>query len=140
MHHALRVSRQAWPACRPELPAGCVLVKEGRVVASGYNQPPGQPHAEVMALSRFAGNLSEVTAYLTLEPSASHNQRPSGANILAASGIKRVMVATLNPDPRLAGVGVDVLRTAGIEVVIGVLEQQVLKEIAASLENSGRPS
>jgi len=133
MHHALRVSRQAWPACRPNPPVGCVLVKEGRVVASGYTKPPGQPYAEVMALSRFSGDLSEVTAYVTLEPCASHGKTPSTAQVLAASGIQRVVIATLDPDPRNAGAGVQVLKAAGIEVIVGVLEPQVLKEMTTSL-------
>jgi pyrimidine deaminase RibD-like protein len=133
MHHALRVSRQAWPACRPNPPVGCVLVKEGRVVASGYTKPPGQPHAEAMALSRFSGDLSEVTVYVTLEPCAFYGRTPSCAQALAASGIKRVVIATLDPDPRNAGAGVEILRAAGIEVIVGVLEPQVLKEIGRYL-------
>lgn len=133
MHHALRLGRQAWPACRPNPPVGCVLVKEGRVVASGYTQSPGQPHAEAMALSKVSGDLSELTAYVTLEPCAFHGRTPSCAKTLAASGIKRVVIATLDPDPRNAGAGVDILRAAGIEVTVGVLEQRVLKDIGAYL-------
>jgi len=133
MHHALRISRQAWPACHPNPPVGCVLVKEGRVVASGYTKPPGQPHAEDMALARVAGDLSEVTAYVTLEPCAFHGRTPSTAQVLAASGIKRVVIATLDPDPRNAGAGVQILKAAGIEVIVGVLEPQVLKEMTTSL-------
>ncbi|WP_081726688.1 bifunctional diaminohydroxyphosphoribosylaminopyrimidine deaminase/5-amino-6-(5-phosphoribosylamino)uracil reductase RibD [Methylophilus sp. 5] len=133
MHHALRVGRQAWPACRPNPPVGCVLVKEGRVVASGYTQPPGKHHAEAMALARVAGDLSEVTAYVTLEPCAFHGRTPSCAQALAASGIKRVVIATLDPDPRNAGAGVEILKAAGVEVIVGVLEQQVLKEIGGYL-------
>jgi pyrimidine deaminase RibD-like protein len=133
MHHALRVSRQAWPACRPNPPVGCVFVQEGRIVASGYTQPPGRPHADAMALARFEGKLSEVTAYVTLEPCAFHGRTPSCAQALVASGIKRVIIATLDPDPRNAGAGVEILRAAGIEVVVGVLEQRVLNEIGAYL-------
>lgn len=133
MHHALRVGRQAWPTCRPHPPVGCVLVKEGRVVASGYTQPPGQPHAEAMALAKVSGDLSEVTAYVTLEPCALHGRTSSCAKTLAASGIKRVVIATLDPDPRHAGAGVDILRAAGVEVTVGVLEQRVLKDTGAYL-------
>lgn len=136
MHHALRVGRQAWPACSPASPVGCILVKEGRVVASGYTQPPGKPHAEVMALARFTGDLSEVTVYMTQEPCVLHGKTPSSAQVLASSGIKRVVIATLDPDPRHAGAGVGVLRAAGVEVIVGVLEPQVRKEFAIAFAGS----
>lgn len=133
MHQALREARKALPACHPNPPVGCVLVNGGRVIATGYTQPPGRHHAEAMALANVQGDLSEVTAYVTLEPCSFHGRTPSCAKALAASGIKRVVIATLDPDTRNAGAGVEILQAAGIEVVVGVLERKVLNEIGAYL-------
>jgi len=136
MHQALREARKALPACHPNPPVGCVLVNGGRVIATGYTQPPGRHHAEAMALANVQGDLSEVTAYVTLEPCSFHGRTPSCAKALAASGIKRVVIATLDPDTRNAGAGVEILQAAGIEVVVGVLERKVLNEIGAYLAGS----
>lgn len=106
------------------------------MIATGYTQPPGRHHAEAMALANVQGDLSEVTAYVTLEPCSFHGRTPSCAKALAASGIKRVVIATLDPDTRNAGAGVEILQAAGIEVVVGVLERKVLNEIGAYLAGS----
>lgn len=141
MHRALREARKALPTCHPNPPVGCVLVNGGRVVATGYTQAPGQHHAEAMALAQFQGDLSEVTAYVTLEPCSFHGRTPSCARALAVSGIKHVVIATLDPDPRNASAGVDILKAAGIEVVVGVLEQRVLNEFGEYLCHiAGMPS
>lgn len=133
MHLALLEGRKALPACLPNPPVGCVLVRDGNVVASGFTQHPGQHHAEAMALSNVAGDLSDVTAYVTLEPCSFHGRTPSCAETLVNSGIKRVVVATLDPDPRNSGAGVEILKRAGVEVTMGILEKRVLEDIVAYL-------
>src|SRR4051812_40296985 len=79
MSLALAEGRKALPDCIPNPPVGCVLVRDGRVVASGYTNRPGQPHAEAMALSQLAGLLSDVTAFVTLEPCSFRGRTPSCA-------------------------------------------------------------
>jgi pyrimidine deaminase RibD-like protein len=125
--------RKALPKCLPNPPVGCVLVKGGQVIASGYTQSPGQNHAEAIALSQVAGDLSEVVAYVTLEPCSFHGRTPSCAKALVERGVKRVVVAMLDPDARNAGAGIEIFKAAGVEVTVGMLEKSVLKDIAPYL-------
>ena len=133
MRLALAQGREALPACLPNPPVGCVLVRGGRVIASGFTQPPGQHHAEALAISRVAGDLSDVTAYVTLEPCSFHGRTPSCAKGLVARGIRRVVVAMLDPDPRNAGAGIAILRAAGVDVQVGVLEQDARQDMGPHL-------
>jgi pyrimidine deaminase RibD-like protein len=125
MQAALLEGRKALPLCLPNPPVGCVLVQDGKIVARGHTQPPGQHHAEAMALSQISGDLSSIAAYVTLEPCSFQGRTPSCAKALVASGIKQVFVAILDPDPRNAGAGIQILRAGGIEVSVGLLEQEV---------------
>jgi pyrimidine deaminase RibD-like protein len=133
MSLALVEGRKALPGCIPNPPVGCVLVRGGRVVAAGYTNPPGKPHAEAMAMSQLAGSLSDVTAFVTLEPCSFRGRTPSCASELVARQVGRVFVAMLDPDPRNNGAGVEILRRAGVEVHVGVLEEQARKELAPYL-------
>lgn len=133
MHLALLEGRKALPACLPNPPVGCVLVKDGKVIASGFTQAPGQDHAEAMALSQVVGDLSDVTAVVTLEPCSFHGRTPSCARALVARGIKRVIVATLDPDPRNSGAGIEILKAAGMNVSVGVLEREAIEDIGPYL-------
>ncbi len=133
MHLALIEGRKALPSCIPNPPVGCVLVKNGNVIASGFTQPPGQHHAEAMALAQVDGDLSDVTAFVTLEPCSFHGRTPSCAKTLVKSGIKRVFIAMLDPDPRNSGAGIGILKAAGIEVCVGVLEQMACQDLSPYL-------
>lgn len=136
MHLALSEGRKALPACLPNPPVGCVLVRDGAVIASGFTQSPGHHHAEAMALSLVPGDLSDVTAFVTLEPCSFHGRTPSCAKTLVARGIQRVVVATLDPDPRNAGAGIEILKAAGVEVSVGVLEATALRDMGPYLAGS----
>jgi riboflavin biosynthesis protein RibD len=136
MRLALAEGRKALPACLPNPPVGCVLVKDGAVVGTGFTQTPGQHHAEAMAMSQMPGDLAGVTAYVTLEPCSFHGRTPSCAKALVARGIQRVVVAMLDPDPRNAGAGIDILKAAGVEVSVGVLERSAVDDMGAYLARS----
>jgi len=133
MRLALLEGRKALPACLPNPPVGCVLVKDSQVIASGFTQPPGQHHAEAMALSQVSGDLSDVIAFVTLEPCSFYGRTPSCAEALVARGIKRAFVGTLDPDPRNSGAGIEILKAAGVEVFVGMLEHDVLEDISVYL-------
>lgn len=133
MRLALAEGRKALPACLPNPPVGCVLVRHGQVIASGFTQPPGEHHAEAMAISRVPGDLSDVTAYVTLEPCSFHGRTPSCAKGLVARGIGRVVVAMLDPDVRNAGAGIAILQAAGVRVEVGVLEQDARQDMGPHL-------
>lgn len=125
MLRALAISREAIPNCIPNPPVGCVLVKEKTIVAEGYTQSIGSNHAEVQALNNYEGSMEGVTAYVTLEPCSFIGRTPACAEALISSGIKQVVVALLDPDPRNSGQGIDILRKAGVDVEVGLCAHQV---------------
>jgi pyrimidine deaminase RibD-like protein len=138
MREALAESAAALPACRPNPPVGCVIVHAELAVARGYTGPPGQPHAEAAALLSLPhyAERAQLTLFVTLEPCSFAGRTPSCALALIASGIPRVIVATLDPHPKNQGRGVQLLREAGLEVEVGVLEGPVLEFIGPYLSPS----
>lgn len=140
MREALLEGRRALPACRPNPPVGCVLVRGGAIVARGHTQPPYQPHAEPMALAQVEGPLGDVTAFVTLEPCAFHQRTPSCARELIRRGVGRVVVAMLDPHPKNRGRGVEMLRDAGVEVTTGVLEAEARTDLAMLVWQEGDPA
>lgn len=129
----------------PNPAVGCVLVRPdrdgGRVVGRGWTAPGGRPHAETEALAQAGRLARNATAYVTLEPCAHHGQTPPCAQALIAAGVKRVVVAIEDPDPRVSGAGVAMLRQAGIEVSVGEGAARA-KEITAGFlkrVRDGRP-
>ena len=133
MQAALAEGRRALPACLPNPPVGCVLVRDDRIVARGFTQPPGNPHAEAGALAQLAGPLADVTAFVTLEPCSFHGRTPSCARTMVERGVRRVHVALLDPDPRNDGKGIALLREAGVQVTVGLLEEEARRDLAAHL-------
>ena len=113
---------------------GCVLVDaRGAVVARGYTQGPGEDHAEIVAMreAREAGvDLAETTLYSTLEPCAFHGRTPACALAIVDSGVRRVVVGILDPNPRVDGVGLRMLREAGLEVVDAVCADEITRQLS----------
>ena len=140
MREALIEGRKALPGCRPNPPVGCVLVRNGQVIARGHTQPPYQPHAEPMALAQVSGDLSDVVAYVTLEPCSYHNRTPSCARTLIEAGIRIVVVGMADPHPRNSGAGVRMLREAGITVIEGVLEAEARQDMGPWVWQPGESS
>ncbi|WP_232239509.1 bifunctional diaminohydroxyphosphoribosylaminopyrimidine deaminase/5-amino-6-(5-phosphoribosylamino)uracil reductase RibD [Pseudomonas alkylphenolica] len=133
MSQALAQGKHALPGCLPNPPVGCVIARNGAVIVSGYTQPPGQHHAEAMALSQLDTTLDGLTAYVTLEPCSFAGRTPSCALALISAGVARVHVAMLDPDPRNAGAGIEMLRQAGIEVTVGLLSDQAQQQLTPYL-------
>lgn len=127
MRLALDLARQASNATSPNPKVGCVLVKDDVVIGQGYTQPAGQAHGEVQAL-RDASNKGidprGATAYVTLEPCSHFGRTPPCANALIDAGIARVVAATQDPNPLVAGRGLALLRDAGIAVECGILGEE----------------
>lgn len=127
MRRALKQASKSLFIATPNPRVGCVLVRNGEILAEGHTHAPGEPHAEADALRNAAAAGKEVrgaTAYVTLEPCSHHGRTPPCADALIAAGIKRVVIATLDSNPLVAGGGVSRLQQAGIEVVTGVLEAE----------------
>jgi diaminohydroxyphosphoribosylaminopyrimidine deaminase/5-amino-6-(5-phosphoribosylamino)uracil reductase len=117
MGAALALSERTRGRTAPNPNVGCVLVSEDRVVGRGWTRPGGRPHAEAMALAEAGEKSRGATCYVTLEPCAHVSSRgPACADLLAAAGVARVVIALGDPDPRTDGAGTAKLRAAGIEV------------------------
>lgn len=124
MAHALRLAARGLGQTWPNPAVGCVIVQGDRVVGRGWTQPGGRPHAETMALAQAGTQAAGATAYVTLEPCAHHGHTPPCATALVAAGIKRVVTATTDPDPRVSGRGHTMLRAGGIALTEGVLRPE----------------
>ena len=120
MAAAACLAGRARPVSRPNPGVGCIIVKDDRVIARGWTQAGGRPHAEAHALAGLTeGSAKGATIYVTLEPCAHRSERgPSCASLLAEAQPKRVVVGVGDPDPRTSGQGVAVLQDAGIEVTL----------------------
>ena len=138
---ALSLGRRGMGRVWPNPAVGCVIVKEGRIVGRGWTADGGRPHAEPQALAKAGAASRGATAYVTLEPCAHHGQTPPCAEALVAAGVARVVIAAGDPDPRVAGRGVEILRRAGIEVETGVMQAEAEADHAGFLTRitTGRP-
>ncbi len=125
----------------PNPAVGCVIVQGGRILGRGWTQPGGRPHAETMALTQAGAGARGATAYVTLEPCAHHGKTPPCAEALVQAGLKRVVVALTDPDPRVAGRGLARLRDAGIAVETGLGAGQAAWDNRGFLlrQTEGRP-
>jgi len=124
MARALQLARKGLYTTHPNPRVGCVLVKQGVVVGEGYHRRAGEPHAERNALSQAGERARGATAYVSLEPCCHHGRTPPCSDGLIEAGVKRVVAAMRDPNPRVAGQGLDQLRAAGIEVEEGVMQAQ----------------
>ncbi|MCL4681910.1 MAG: bifunctional diaminohydroxyphosphoribosylaminopyrimidine deaminase/5-amino-6-(5-phosphoribosylamino)uracil reductase RibD [Rhodocyclaceae bacterium] len=141
MARALRLAEKGLTTTTPNPRVGCVLVKDAAVVGEGWHERAGEPHAEIHALNA-AGNLARgATAYVTLEPCSHHGRTPPCADALIAAGVARVVAAMRDPNPQVAGRGLEQLRAAGIETADGLLahEARELNIGFVSRMERGRP-
>lgn len=130
---ALTLGRRGMGRVWPNPAVGCVIVHEGQIVGRGWTADGGRPHAETRALAQAGVRARGATAYVTLEPCAHHGQTPPCAQSLIDAGVARVVVAIGDPDPRVAGRGVAMLRDAGIAVETGLLADQARVDHAGFL-------
>ncbi|MCZ7568641.1 MAG: bifunctional diaminohydroxyphosphoribosylaminopyrimidine deaminase/5-amino-6-(5-phosphoribosylamino)uracil reductase RibD [Ardenticatenaceae bacterium] len=141
MGEALRLAARGRGTTAPNPMVGCVLVRDGEVVGRGWHERTGEPHAEVFAL-REAGTRAEgATAYVTLEPCSHFGRTPPCADALIAAGVREVHVAILDPNPLVAGRGIERLRAAGLAVHLGELEADArrLNEVFIHFITTRRP-
>ncbi|MCX7794321.1 MAG: bifunctional diaminohydroxyphosphoribosylaminopyrimidine deaminase/5-amino-6-(5-phosphoribosylamino)uracil reductase RibD [Thermodesulfovibrionales bacterium] len=125
MKRALRLARKALGMTSPNPLVGAVVVRSGRIIAEGYHERPGLPHAEAVALERAGSKAKGATLYVNLEPCCHLDKRtPPCAQAIIKAGIKRVVIGMIDPNPKVSGRGVELLRKAGIEVKTGVLEEE----------------
>jgi len=132
MEHAVEIGRHSrfWSAPNPSV--GCVLVHQDTILATGFTQPAGQPHAEIMALQGL-DDARGMTAYVTLEPCSHHGRTPPCVGALIEAGISRVVVGLEDPNPTVSGRGIAALRAAGIAVEVGLLGDRVEADLQGFL-------
>jgi diaminohydroxyphosphoribosylaminopyrimidine deaminase/5-amino-6-(5-phosphoribosylamino)uracil reductase len=125
MARAVQLARKGcyWSAPNPHV--GCVLVRDGVIIGEGFTRPAGGNHAEIEAL-QDAGGAQGATAYVTLEPCSHHGRTGPCADALVAAGVRRVVVATQDPNPQVAGAGLARLLAAGVAVESGLLASGAL--------------
>ncbi len=125
MARALQLARRGLYTTDPNPRVGCVIVKEGKIIGEGWHERAGEPHAEINALNRV-GKMHAHSAgvYLTLEPCCHEGRTPPCAPALIKAGVKRVVAAMHDPNPLVAGKGFKELESHGIQVVVGLMEQE----------------
>ena len=135
MSHALELARRAEGRVSPNPPVGAVLVRDGEVIGRGYTQPPGQSHAEVLAL-REAGEAARGAAlYTTLEPCSHHGRTPPCTDAIVEAGVAEVHAAVLDPNPNVRGGGMAILADAGVSTRIGEGEAKARRLLEAYVKH-----
>jgi len=124
MARAIRLARLGFCTTHPNPRVGCVLVRAGEIVGEGWHRRAGEPHAERIAIAAAGERARGATAYVTLEPCCHQGKTPPCTDALLQVGVKRVLVAMVDPNPLVAGKGLEKLRAAGVEVEVGVLEAE----------------
>ena len=127
MKKALSLAKLALGYTTPNPAVGCVIVKDGEIVGTGYHRKAGTPHAEVWALREAGEKAKGATVYVTLEPCAHYGRTPPCARTLVEKGVGKVVIAMLDPNPLVAGKGAAILRQAGIPVEVGLLSKEAAK-------------
>ena len=141
MAAAIRLSRRNLGLTGTNPSVGCVIVKDGEIVGEAVTAPGGRPHAETQALDIAGGKARGATVYVTLEPCSHYGRTPPCANALVEAGVARVVVCLTDPDPRVSGRGLAILRDAGIAVETGLMEEEGRRALAGYLmrQTKGRP-
>ncbi|MBE0613947.1 MAG: bifunctional diaminohydroxyphosphoribosylaminopyrimidine deaminase/5-amino-6-(5-phosphoribosylamino)uracil reductase RibD [Burkholderiales bacterium] len=141
MAEALRLAEKGLYTATPNPRVGCVIVRDGEVVGTGWHEKTGGPHAEIVALRAAGERARGATAYVTLEPCSHHGRTPPCIDALIEAGITRLVAAMQDPNPKVAGSGFDRLRAAGIAVESGLMqdEAQALNVGFVSRMRRGRP-
>jgi len=124
---ALKLARQGMHGVGANPMVGCVIERKGEIIAKDYHQTFGKEHAEINALNAINHQAHGCTFFVTLEPCSHQGKTPPCAQAIINSGAKKVIIATLDPNPMVSGQGVAMLKDAGIEVAIGLLEAEALE-------------
>ena len=141
MAEALRLAEKGLFSTTPNPRVGCVIVRDGEVQGTGWHEKAGGPHAEILALRAAGERARGATAYVSLEPCSHHGRTPPCADALIAAGVARVVAAMQDPNTQVAGSGFERLRTAGIQVESGLMqdEARALNIGFVARMNRGRP-
>ena len=138
MARAIRLARLGLYSTDPNPRVGCVLVRGGKVVGEGWHRRAGELHAERSAIAVAGGQAMGSSAYVTLEPCCHQGRTPPCTDALLAAGVKRVVAAMVDPNPLVAGKGLEILRAQGVAVEVGVLDEQARELNPGFVKRLGR--
>ena len=124
---ALKLSKKGRASVGANPMVGCVITRDGKIVAKDYHRQYGKSHAEVNALDQIKHRGKSAKLYVTLEPCSHQGKTPPCTKALIKAGVKKVVVAMLDPNPVVSGRGVKLLKDAGIEVDIGLLQSEAME-------------
>lgn len=124
MSRAIELARRGVYTTHPNPRVGCLIVQQGEIVGEGWHMRAGEAHAEIHALNAAQGKSAGATVYVTLEPCSHHGRTPPCADALISAGVRRVVVAMRDPNPKVAGAGIAKLKAAGIAVVEGIAQAE----------------
>lgn len=124
MKRVLELAECGWGMTNPNPLVGALIVKDGRVVSEGYHEKLGHNHAEVSAFKNAIEDVKGATMYVNLEPCSHYGKTPPCAKAIIEAGIKEVFVGMVDPNPKVAGNGINLLRENGIDVTVGILEKE----------------
>jgi len=126
MHRAIELAKQGRFTTAPNPNVGCVIVKDGTIIGDGFHLRAGEPHAEVHALAAAGSEAEGATCFVTLEPCSHYGRTPPCAVALVQAKVACVIIAMVDPNPKVAGKGIAILEAAGIEVKVGLLNEQAV--------------
>lgn len=129
MEKAIALGEQSRQIAPPNPWVGCVIVNEGLIVGQGATQKVGEKHAEIIALEEAGAKAKAASAYVTLEPCSHFGRTPPCVDALIQSQIAKVFIALTDPDPKVNGKGIQKLKSAGIEVQLGICEKEAAKSL-----------
>jgi diaminohydroxyphosphoribosylaminopyrimidine deaminase/5-amino-6-(5-phosphoribosylamino)uracil reductase len=141
MKKALELAKSGWGRTNPNPLVGAIIVKDGQIVAEGFHEALGQAHAEVAAINKARQDVRGSTLYVNLEPCSHYGRTPPCAKAIIEAGVSVVVVAMTDPNPKVSGSGIAMLKQAGIHVTLGVLHEEArkLNEIFIKYITAKRP-
>jgi len=127
MRRALELSKKAVGFVNPNPLVGAVIVKNNKIIGEGYHEYFGGPHAEVNAFANASQDVEGATIYVTLEPCSHFGKTPPCADAIVRNKISKVVIGMIDPNPLVAGKGIEILKNNGIEVITGILDMEIKK-------------
>ena len=128
MRRCLTLAQKGLGYSYPNPMVGAVVVKDGKIIGEGWHKKAGTAHAEVNALRHLSTKeLASATLYVNLEPCAHHGKTPPCCDLVISKGIKKIVIGAMDPNPKVAGKGIQAMKNAGINITVGVLEEECIQ-------------
>ncbi len=124
MKRVLELAKAGWGRTNPNPLVGAVIVQNGRIISEGYHEALGKAHAEVAAIQKARQDVKGSTLYVNMEPCFHYGRTPPCAKAIIEAGFAKVIVAMVDPNPKVSGQGIEMMRNAGIEVAVGILQTE----------------